>query len=120
MSEEQDELPEAAVDLDSHRGMAAQKATDLRRLVSGVAADRARLKARQDELEKFLVAAPAANWTDATEKARYLLTLFSATSEAQDPRRKTLIANLLEDFDRLLALSGEDEKAAPAVSNEGE
>lgn len=120
MSQEPDELPEAAVDLDSHRGMAAQKATDLRRLVSGVAADRARLKARQDELEKFLIAAPAANWTEATEKARYLLTLFSATSEAQDPRRKTLIANLLEDFDRLLALSGEDEKAAPAASNEGE
>jgi hypothetical protein len=120
MTEGHEETPEVAVDLDSHRGMAAQKATELRRLVSGVAADRARLKSRQDELEKFLVAAPAANWTEATEKARYLLTLFAATSEAQDPRRKTLIANLLEDFDRLLALSGEDEKAAPAASNEGE
>lgn len=82
--------------------MAAQKATELRRLVSEVAAERLRLKARQDELEKYLVAAPAANWSEAAEKARYLLTLFAATAEAQDPRRKTLIANLLDDFERLL------------------
>jgi hypothetical protein len=70
--------------------------------VSEVAADRAELKARQDELEKFLVAAPAVNWADAAEKARYLVTLFSKTQEAQDPRRKSLIANLFDDFDRLL------------------
>jgi hypothetical protein len=91
------------IELDTHRGMAAQKATELRRLVGEVAADRAKLKARQDELEKFLVAAPAANWSEAVEKARYLLSLFAVTSEADDPRRKTLIANLLDDFDRLLA-----------------
>jgi len=102
---------DSAIELDKHRGMAAQKATELRRLVGEVAADRAKLKARQDELEKFLVAAPAQNWSDAAEKARYLLSLFAATSEAQDPRRKTLIGNLLEDFDRLLseADSGLDE-----------
>jgi hypothetical protein len=94
---------DSAIELDKHRGMAAQKATELRRLVGEVAADRAKLKARQDELEKFLVAAPAQNWSDAAEKARYLLSLFAATSEAQDPRRRTLIGNLLEDFDRLLA-----------------
>lgn len=95
-------MTERAVDLDKHRGMAAQKATELRRLVSEVAADRAKLKARQDELEKFLVAAPAVGWPEAVEKARYLLSLFAATSEAQDPRRKTLISNLLADFEHLL------------------
>ena len=100
-------MAKGPIDLDEHRGMAAQKATELRRLISEVAADRAELKARQDELEKFLVAAPASNWAEAAEKARYLLALFAATSEAQDPRRKTLIENLLEDFDRLL---GETEK----------
>jgi hypothetical protein len=36
------------------------------------------------------------------EKARYLLSLFAATPEAQDPRRKTLIASLLADFEQLL------------------
>ncbi len=98
-------MTEDAIELDTHRGMAAQKATELRRLVSEVAEDRAKLKARQDELEKYLVAAPATNWSDAVEKARYLLSLFAATSEAEDPRRKTLIANLLDDFERLLAES---------------
>ena len=95
-------MTERTIELDRHRGMAAQKATDLRRLVSEVAADQAKLRDRQDEVEKFLIAAPAANWSEAAEKARYLITLLSATSEAQDTRRKTLIANVLEDFDRLL------------------
>jgi hypothetical protein len=95
-------VTDSTIELDKHRGMAAQKATDLRRLVSEVAADQARLKARQDEIEAYLIAAPAANWSEAAEKARYLLTLLSATSEAQDTRRKTLIANVLDDFDRLL------------------
>lgn len=112
-------MTEDTIELDKHRGMAAQKATELRRLVSEVAADRASLKARQDELEKFLVAAPAANWSEAAEKTRYLLTLFAATSEAQDPRRKTLIANLLEDFERLLAQPSNDHAAADAPPTEG-
>jgi hypothetical protein len=90
------------VELDKHRGMAAQKATELRRLVAGVAADQAKLKARQEELEKFLVARPSANWSEAAEKARYLLGLFSSTMDAQDPRRRKLISDLLGDFDRLL------------------
>jgi hypothetical protein len=93
------------VDLDEHRGMAAQKATELRRLVNEVAADQAKLKARQHALEKFLIAAPAADWTEAVEKTRYLLSIFATTSEAQDPRRQTLISNLLNDLDRLLAQS---------------
>ena len=96
-------MTDQTIDLDMRRGMMAQKATDVRRLVNEVAADQAKLKARQEELEKFLISAPATSWLEAVEKARYLLSLFSATSEAQDPRRQTLIANLLADFERLLA-----------------
>ena len=110
-------MTDRTIELDKHRGMAAQKATDLRRLVSEVAEDRAKLKARQDELEKFLVAAPAANWSEAVEKARYLLTLLSATSEAQDTRRKTLIGNLLDDFDRLLGEAGDVEAEEAPTSD---
>ena len=55
--------------LDVHRGMAAQKATELRRLRSEVEADQAALHARQRELEDLLAAAPAANWPAAVEKA---------------------------------------------------
>jgi hypothetical protein len=95
-------VTDRTIELDKHRGMAAQKATELRRLVTEVAADRAKLRARQDELEKFLTAAPALTWVEAVEKARYLLTLFAACPEAEDPRRQRLIANLLDDFERLL------------------
>ena len=96
-------MVEKSTDLDSRRGMAAQKATELRRLRSAVEADHAALKARQDELEAMLVAHPAAAWPDAVEKARYLVGLFAETAPAQDPRRRQLIVDLLGDFDRLLA-----------------
>lgn len=108
------------VELDLHRGMVAQKATELRRLVREVADDRARLEARQETLEKFLVAAPAATWKEAAEKTRYLLSLFAATSEAQDPRRKTLIANLLTDIERLLARSDDGHADTNAPPEDGE
>ena len=43
----------------------------------------------------------AASWSEAADKARYLLNLFAATPAAQDPRRQTLIAGVLADFARL-------------------
>ena len=94
------------IELDQHRGMAAQKATKLRRLLADVEADERALHLRQEELEKQLIAAPAASWSDAAEKARYLLGLFASTPAAQDPRRQTLIKNVLEDFRRLCAEGG--------------
>jgi len=94
-------MTDETVDLDQHRGMAAQKATDLRRLLADVEANEKTLRLRQDELESHLLAAPAENWEEAAEKARYLLNLFAATLTAQDPRRQTLIAAVLADFDRL-------------------
>jgi len=94
-------MTDKPIDLDRHRGMAAQKATDLRRLLAEVQANENTLRLRQDELEAHLIAAPAADWLEASEKARYLLNLFAATLAAQDPRRQTLIAAVLADFDRL-------------------
>jgi hypothetical protein len=94
-------MTDKRIDLDQHRGMAAQKATDLRRLLAEVQANERALRLRQDELESHLVAAPAANWHEAAEKARYLLNLFAATLTAQDPRRQKLIAAVLADFERL-------------------
>src|SRR5712671_1801412 len=96
-------MTDKTIDLDQHRGMAAQKATDLRRLSAEVEANQKALRLRQDELEAHLLAAPAANWHEAAEKARYLLNLFAATLSAQDPRRQTLIAAVLADFQRLSA-----------------
>lgn len=94
-------MTEKTIDLDQHRGMAAQKATDIRRLLSEVEANQEALRLRQDELEAHLLAAPALNWHEAAEKARYLLSLFAATPAAQDPRRQKLIAGVLDDFNRL-------------------
>jgi hypothetical protein len=96
-------MTDKTVDLDRHRGMAAQKATDLRRLLANVEANEKELRLRQDELEAHLIAAPAANWREAADKARYLLNLFAATLAAQDPRRQQLIAAVLGDFNRLAA-----------------
>jgi hypothetical protein len=94
-------MTEKPIDLDQHRGMAAQKATKLRRLLADVAANEKTLRVRQEELESHLLAAPAKDWHEAAEKARYLLNLFAATLAAEDPRRQKLIAAVLADFDRL-------------------
>jgi hypothetical protein len=94
-------MTDRTIELDEHRGMAAQKATELRRLLADVESDAEALRVRQEALETQLIASPAMSWAEAAEKARYLLALFAATPAAQDPRRQTLIANLLEDFARL-------------------
>src|SRR5262249_3163809 len=94
-------MTDKTIDLDQHRGMAAQKATELRRLVADVEANEQALRLRQDELESQLLAAPAANWHEAAEKARYLRNLFAGTLGAQDPRRQKLIAAVIADFKRL-------------------
>jgi hypothetical protein len=96
--------------------MAAQRATEIRRLLAAVQADQAALRQRQDELERHLLAAPAATWPEVAEKARYLVTLFASTPEAQDPRRQRLISDLLEDLDRLS--TAPDGGGASAISTE--
>jgi hypothetical protein len=98
-------MTDKTIDLDQHRGMGAQKATELRRLLADVEANEKALRLRQDDLESHLLAAPAANWQEAAEKARYLLNLFTVTLAAQDPRKQKLIAAVLADFERL---SGEE------------
>ena len=104
-------MTDKAIELDARRGMMAQKATELRRLLAGVEADERALRLRQEELEAHLLAAPAANWSEAAEKVRYLLKLFAATQVGQDPRRQTLIANVLDDFARLSAEAMNSSKA---------
>src|SRR5947209_5847381 len=100
-------MTDRTIELDEHRGMGAQKATELRRLVAEVEADERALRLRQEALETQLIALPAATWHDAAEKARYLLSVFASTPAAQDPRRQTLISNVLADFRRLSQLDGE-------------
>lgn len=121
MSSGPEREPEASakpVLLDEHRGMMAQKATEIRRHLAEIEADQAALRSRREQLEKFLFASPAATWTEAAEKAGYLLTLFAATFEGQDPRRRSIIEGVLDDFARLSAEAGGHE--ADAAETEAE
>ena len=106
-------MTDETVDLDKRRGMTAQKETRLRRLHAEVREQRDALRDRRDALEEQLVAAPAESWEEAAEKARYLLNLFAASMDAQDPRRQKLIATVLDDFRRL---SGDRSDVSPTDS----
>lgn len=94
-------MTEKTIDLDLHRGMAAQQATELRRLRADVETNAKALQERRLDLEMRLLASPAQTWAEAAEKAQYLLSLFAASSAAQDPRRQRLIADVMEEFRRL-------------------
>ncbi len=89
--------------------MASQKATEARRHRSEVEADQASLRDSRAELEKFLFAAPATNWTEAAKKALYLLRLFAETTDARDPRIKQLIEDAAADLNGLCGKSAAPE-----------
>jgi hypothetical protein len=93
------------VDLDKHRGMAAQKGTEIRRRLAEVQADQAALKARQREFEDFLESTPADSQQEAVSRAKYLIQLYAATPEGADPRRARLIERSLDELDRLFNLN---------------
>ena len=102
-------MTDEPVDLDVHRGMAAQKATEIRReRLHQFQEDQITLRRRQEDLEKHLLAAPAKTWSEAAVKAEYLIQLFAETPDAQDPRRKELIAHVIEDLTRLCKLEKDD------------
>jgi hypothetical protein len=89
------------VDLDSHRGMAAQKATDLRRLLGDVEANAKLLRDHQGVVEIQLLAVPAASWIEAAAKARYVLNLYAAQLAPTDSHHRDLVAAVLADLARL-------------------
>ena len=55
-------MKDSPVDLDKHRGMAAQKATDIRRMLADVEANAKLLRDRQGVVEIQLLSVPAASW----------------------------------------------------------
>ena len=55
-------MTDIPVDLDSHRGMAAQKATDLRRALADVEAQVRELREREADLENRMMSVPAMSW----------------------------------------------------------
>ena len=88
-------------DLDKHRGMAAQKATDLRRTLAEVENHARELRDRQTMLENQLLSVPADTWQEAAAKARYVLNLYAASLSPDDTRHRNLVAAIVDDFARL-------------------
>jgi hypothetical protein len=89
------------LDLDKHRGMAAQKATDLRRTLTEVENNARELRDRQTYFENQLLSIPATSWPEAANKARYILNLYAAGLSSEDSRHRDLVAAILDDFSRL-------------------
>jgi hypothetical protein len=94
-------MTDTPVDLDKHRGMKSQKATDIRRVLAEAEANAKVLRDRQAVLESQLLSAPAASWPEAAAKARYVLNLYAAGLAATDTHHRDLVAAVLADFARL-------------------
>ena len=94
-------MTEIPIELDKHRGMAAQKATDIRRVVAEVEVNAKLLRDTQGVLETQILAAPATSWPEAVAKARYVLNLYSAGLSPTDTHHRDLVAAVLADFARL-------------------
>ena len=98
-------VTETPIELDKHRGMAAQKATDIRRVLAEVEVNAKLLRDRQGAVEIQILAAPADSWPEAVAKARYVLNLYSAGLPPTDTHHRDLVAAVLADLTRL---SGEE------------
>jgi hypothetical protein len=91
-------MTDEPLDLDKHRGIAAQKATDLRRVLAEAESNTRELRDRQVRLESQLLSVPAASWPDAAAKARYVLNLYAAGLAPTDTHHRDLVAAVLADF----------------------
>ena len=89
------------IDLDKHRGMAAQKATDIRRVVADIEVNARLLRDRQGAVEAQLLEVPAVSWVQAAAKARYVLNLYASELAPADTHHRDLVAAVLADFARL-------------------
>ena len=94
-------MTDTPVDLDKHRGMASQKATDIRRVLAEVEANAKLQRDRQGILESQLLSTQAASWPEAAAKARYVLNLYAAGLAPTDTHHRDLVAAVLADFARL-------------------
>src|ERR1700683_3442217 len=89
------------LDLERHRAMAAQRATDIRRILAEVEKHARSLRDRQGILESQLLAVPAASWPEAAANARYVLNLYAAALAPADTHHRDLVDAVLTDFVRL-------------------
>jgi len=94
-------MADDTVDLDAHRGMAAQHETELRRQALEIQRDQELLRKRQTHLEAMFLSSPATTWPEAADKASYLIQRLLDLSCTQDQRLIKLVESVSEDFRRL-------------------
>lgn len=94
-------MTDKPLDLDKHRGMAAQKAADIRRALAEAESNARQLRERQETHENQLLSIEATSWPEAAAKARYALNLYAAELAPGDTRRRHLIAAIFSDFTKL-------------------
>ena len=94
-------MNDAPIDLDQHRGMSAQKATDIRRVLADVEANAKLLRDRKSAVERQILVVPSTSWDEAAAKARYVLNLYADQLAPDDTHHRDLIAALVADFARL-------------------
>ncbi len=100
-------MNEPPIDLDKHRGIAAQKATDIRRVLADVEASAKLLRDQQAVIEDQILSAPATTWAEAPAKARYLLNLYGKPCAYRYPSSRSDRSHR-GDFARLSASAGSD------------
>jgi hypothetical protein len=96
-------MTDIPIELDKHRGMAAQKATGIRRVIAEVEANAKLLRDKQGAVEIEILAVPASSWAEAVAKARYVLNLYAAGLAPTDTHHRDLVAVVLSDLTRLSA-----------------
>src|SRR5277367_3978175 len=94
-------MSDKPLDLDKHRGMAAQKATDIWRALAEVENNATQLRERQTVVESQLLSVQAASWPEAAAKARYVLSLYAAGLAPGDAQHRDLIAAVFAGVTRL-------------------
>ncbi|MHC1945854.1 hypothetical protein IF803_15845 [Bradyrhizobium sp. UFLA06-06] len=94
-------MSDEPLDLDKHRGIVAQKATEIRRATTDVESRARELRERQSVLENGLMSVAATSWPEAAAKARYVLNIYAASLSPDDTRHRDLVAAILADFVRL-------------------
>jgi hypothetical protein len=94
-------VSEIPIELDKHRGMAAQKATDIRRAIVDVELNAKLLREHQAAVEVQLLAVPATSWAEAIAKARYVLNLYADGLAPADRHHRDLVTAVLADLTRL-------------------
>src|SRR4029453_13709781 len=94
-------VTDTPIELDKHRGMAAQKATDIRRVIADVEANAKLLRDKQGVVEIEILAAPPPSWPGAGPKGLFVLTLFPPGLPATDPHPRALVSGVLAALPRL-------------------